>query len=116
TTLTESDTWLTTHTSSPLRGLHDTGSTPTGISASSRGDDGLVATSNTDSRASGVFTANSRVPSGDSRIGFVCDPSKLVYGGGGGGVCARTTGTTRTSAATIERTARNVRDWCARRR
>jgi hypothetical protein len=34
--------------------------------------------SNTESRESGVFTANSRVPSGESRTGAVCLPSKLT--------------------------------------
>jgi len=35
-------------------------------------------TSKTESRLSGVFTANKRVPSGESRTGLVCLPSKLM--------------------------------------
>src|SRR5437899_7563106 len=73
-----SETSLTTQTSSLLRGLTETGSTPTGISAINRGLEAWV-TSKTDSRASGVLTAKSRVPSGDRRTGLVCLPSKFTY-------------------------------------
>src|SRR5258708_4551510 len=78
TTLTESDSWFTTQASSLVRGLTETGSMPTGISAINLGLDAVV-TSKTDSRASAVLTANSRVPSGDKRMGLVCAPSKLTY-------------------------------------
>src|SRR5919106_3351991 len=72
-----SETWLATHASSRVRGLTDTGSMPTGTSLNNvRSPD--VDTSKTDNRASGVFTAKRRVPSGDSRIGFVCAASKLT--------------------------------------
>jgi hypothetical protein len=69
---------LTAHTSSLLRELTETGSRPTGISAIRRGLDGFV-TSKTETRASAVLTAKSRVPSGESRIGLVCAPSKFAY-------------------------------------
>src|SRR5882672_6203242 len=78
TTLMLSETSLTTQTSSLLRGLTETGSRPTGISASNRGLEGWV-TSNTDNRPSGVLTANNREPSGESRTGLVCLPSKFTY-------------------------------------
>src|SRR5918996_5637851 len=77
TTLMLSETWFTTHASSRVRGLTDTGSMPTGTSRNNvRSPD--VDTSKTDNRASGVFMAKRRVPSGDSRIGFVCAASKLT--------------------------------------
>ena len=76
TTLTLSETSFTTHASSLESGFTETGSRPTGISAMSTGLDGLE-TSKTESRASGVFTANSRVPSGERRTGAVCLPSKF---------------------------------------
>ena len=76
TTLTLSETSLTTHASSLETGFTDTGSRPTGISAMRMGFDGLEV-SNTESLASGVFTANNRVPSGESRTGVVCFPSKF---------------------------------------
>ena len=72
-----SETSLTTQASSLFRGFTETGSMPTGISARRRGLDGWE-TSKTETRASGVFTAKSRVPSGESRIGLVCFPSKLT--------------------------------------
>src|SRR6185369_272778 len=77
TTLMLSESSFTTHASSLFRGFTDTGSRPTGISAMRMGFEGLEV-SNTESRASGVFTANSRVPSGESRTGAVCLPSKLT--------------------------------------
>jgi hypothetical protein len=40
-----------------------------------------VVTSNTDNDELGVFTANKRVPSAESRIGLVCEASKLAYAG-----------------------------------
>ncbi len=76
--LTLSDTSFTTQASSLSRALTETGSRPTGISAINRGFEGWV-TSKTDNRASGVLTAKSRVPSGDSRTGLVCLLSKLTY-------------------------------------
>src|SRR5450755_942963 len=100
--LTLSDTWLTTQASSLLLGFTftDTGSIPTGISASSAGAEGLVR-SKTETRESGVFKANSRVPSPDMRIGLVCAPSKLTNSPGG--TCARESAGTMssTNAATI---------------
>lgn len=77
TTLTLSETSFTTHTSSLFSGFTETGSMPTGISATRIGFEGFDV-SNTESRASGVLTANSRVPSGESRAGAVCLPSKLT--------------------------------------
>src|SRR6266478_2520531 len=77
TTLMLSETSLTTHASSLLSGLTETGSMPTGISAMRIGFPGLE-TSKTDSRESGVLTAKSRIPSGERRIGLVCLPSKLM--------------------------------------
>jgi hypothetical protein len=77
TILTLSDVWLTTQASSAVRGFTDTGSMPTGISAINRGRLGLDK-SNTETRASGVSTANSREPSGDNRIGWVWAPSKFT--------------------------------------
>ena len=76
-----SDSWLTTHTSSLLRGLTETGSSPTGISAMSVGAHGCER-SKTDKRASGVFTANNREPSADTRIGLVSDDSKFANASG----------------------------------
>src|SRR6266496_2566772 len=78
TTLTLSETSLTTQISSLSRGVTETGSTPTGISAMRKGLNGCV-TSNTESRVSGVLTAKSRVPSGERLMGRVCLPSKLTY-------------------------------------
>src|SRR5215210_2592698 len=77
TTLMLSETSFTTQTSSSVNGATETGSMPTGISAVKIGLSGLE-TSNTDSRLSGVLTANSFVPSGESRIGLICLPSKLT--------------------------------------
>src|ERR1700691_3435679 len=89
TTLTLSDTWLTTQASSLLVGFTftETGSIPTGISTVNLGAAGLVR-SKTETRASGVLTANRRAPSGDMRIGLVCAPSKMTKADGG--TCAST--------------------------
>src|SRR5687768_11056230 len=76
TMLTLSESWLTTHASSFVRGLTDTGSRPTGISAIQTGAVGME-TSNTERALWAVLTANRRVPSGDKRTGLVCAPSKL---------------------------------------
>src|ERR1017187_4987847 len=87
TMLTLSDSWLTTQASSSVRGFTETGSMPTGISAISAGLDGFEM-SKTDTRVSGVFKANRRVPSEDKRMGFVWAPSKLTNAFGG--TCAAT--------------------------
>src|SRR5687767_5039477 len=87
-----SDTSFTTHASSLLRGFTDTGSIPTGISAIRIGLLGLEM-SNTDNRASGVFTAKSRVASGETRIGLTCLPSKLTK------LCPKTAGVKVRAAA-----------------
>ena len=72
TTLTESETSLTTHASSFETALTETGSIPTAISRIKTGAafDGLE-TSKTESRPSGVLTAKRRVPSGDKQTGRV---------------------------------------------
>src|SRR5688572_25911260 len=72
-----SETSFTTHASSLLLGFTDTGSIPTGISAIRIGLFGFEI-SKTERRASGVFTANNRVPSGETRTGLTCFPSKLT--------------------------------------
>src|ERR1017187_9212537 len=81
TTLMLLETWLTTHTSSSVRGFTETGPSPTGIWASRLGLAGVV-TSNTESEAFGVFTANR---SGNRRdhtvaIGSLVDHPHLVVG------------------------------------
>src|ERR1035441_5499784 len=86
TMLTLLETWLTTHTSSPVRGFTETGPSPTGIWASKLGLAGVV-TSNTESDAFGVFTANRRVPSAERRTVLGFASSKLAKTGGG--ACAR---------------------------
>jgi len=60
--LTSSESWFTTHASPDPRTATETGSRPTGISATSRGE--VPVTSNTASWSSAVLTASSRVPSG----------------------------------------------------
>src|ERR1039457_919281 len=84
--LTLLETWLTTPASSLGRGFTETGPSPTGIWASKLGLPGVV-TSNTESEAFGVFTANKRVLSAERRTGLVCASSKLAKTGGG--ACAR---------------------------
>src|ERR1035441_3865201 len=105
TTLMLLETWLTTQASSPVRGFTETGPSPTGIWASNLGLVGVV-TSNTESDALGVFTANRSVPSAERRTGLVCASSKLAKTGGG--ACARvvirddrTPSTARNSTAPI---------------
>src|ERR1039457_109549 len=85
--------------------FHETGPSPTGIWASRLGLAGVV-TSNTESEAFGVFTANRSVPSAERRTGLVCASSKLAKTGGG--ACARvvirddrTPSTARNSTAPI---------------
>src|SRR5688500_6650968 len=72
-----SDTSFTTHASSAFRGLTETGSIPTGISAIRTGLFGFEI-SKTARRASGALTANNGVPSGETRTGLTCFPSKLT--------------------------------------
>src|ERR1039458_9905607 len=67
TTLMLLETWLTTQASSPVRGFTETGPSPTGIWASNLGLVGVV-TSNTESDALGVFTANRSVPSAERPV------------------------------------------------
>src|ERR1022692_439591 len=64
TTLMVLETWLTTQASLSVRGLTETGPSPTGISASNWGLPGWV-TSNTDSDEFAVFTANRSFPSAE---------------------------------------------------
>src|SRR5215208_405803 len=84
-----SETWLTTQASSFVRAFTETGSIPTGTSAISAGVEGCVR-SKTDSRASGVLTANNRVPSGEILTGLVCDPSKFTNALWGAVLCVAT--------------------------
>src|SRR5947208_10778328 len=76
TTLTLSDNSLTTHASSFVRALTETGSIPTGISFASTGGDWVML--KTERRASALLTAKSRWPSGERRNGEVCRASKLT--------------------------------------
>jgi hypothetical protein len=69
TMLTLSESWFVTHTSSRVRGCTDTGSRPTGISATRNGDAGTDR-SNTLSRPPIVSATNNRVPSAESRMGW----------------------------------------------
>src|ERR1039458_7893112 len=66
TTLMLLETWLTTHTSSSVRGFTETGPSPTGIWASRLGLAGVV-TSNTEREAFGVFTASCGRPTGSAK-------------------------------------------------
>ncbi len=74
--LTLSERWFTTHTSVSVRAATATGSRPTGTEPTCVSPAG--ATSKISSRLSGVLTANSRVPSGDSASGRTCPLSKVV--------------------------------------
>src|SRR2546425_4021652 len=76
-TLMLSETSFTTHASSLLSGWTETGSRPTGISAIRIGF-WTRETSKTETRLSGVLTANRREPSGERRTGLVCLASKLT--------------------------------------
>jgi hypothetical protein len=67
TMLTSSDTLFTTHTSVFVRAATATGSSPTGMESTCVNP--ALSTLNTSRRSSGVFTAKSRVPSGDSARG-----------------------------------------------
>src|ERR1017187_1041560 len=98
TTLMVLETWLTTQASLSVRGLTETGPSPTGISASNWGLPGWV-TSNTDSDEFAVFTANRNFPSAESRIGLVCEGSK--FAGAGAADCA-------VAAAGVTMTATNL--------
>src|SRR5687767_13114400 len=80
TTLTESDSQLTTHASRSLRAATLTGSSPTGISAVRTG--APEESWNTESVAFGELTASRRVPSGVSASGRACGLSKLRKGAG----------------------------------
>src|SRR5688500_2815422 len=80
TTLTESDSQLTTHASRSLRAATLTGSSPTGISAVRTGEP--EESWKTESVAFGELTASRRVPSGVSASGRVCGLSKLRKGAG----------------------------------
>src|ERR1700683_2739977 len=82
TILTLLEAWLTTQATLSLSGFTETGPSPTGIWASKLGVAGVV-TSNTDKDELAVFTANRRVPSGESRMGLVCASSKFAKTGGG---------------------------------
>src|SRR5271155_4049654 len=82
TMLTLLEAWFTTHATSSLSGLTETGPSPTGIWASKVGLPGVL-TLNTDREEFAVFTANRRVPSGESRMGLVCASSKFAKTGGG---------------------------------
>jgi hypothetical protein len=74
TTLTLSDRWFTTHTSSSLRAATATGSRPTGTEALWVSP--APPTSKTSRRLSGVFTAKSLVAAGDRASGRTCPLSK----------------------------------------
>ncbi len=88
TTLTLSDRWFTTHTSSSLRAATATGSRPTGTE--SVWVSPAPPTSKTSSRLSGVFTAKSRVPDGDRASGRTCPLSKTTNGPAAHGDVTRT--------------------------
>ena len=76
TMLTLSDKWFTTQTSLALRAATATGSIPTGTDAARRSPPPFR--SKISRRSSGVFTANSRVPSGDSASGRTWPLSKVT--------------------------------------
>src|ERR1035441_4456094 len=100
TTLMVLETWLTTQASLSVRGLTETGPSPTGISASNWGLPGWV-TSNTDSDEFAVFTANRNFPSAESRIGLVCEGSKFAGAGAADCALAAAGVTIRASAAIV---------------
>src|SRR3989440_5800977 len=76
TTLTESESQLTTHASRLFRAATLTGSMPTGISAVSTGDP--ETSWKTESVALGELTASRRVPSGVKASGWTCGLSKFL--------------------------------------
>jgi hypothetical protein len=85
-------------------GLTETGPSPTGISTSNVGL-AAVLTLNTDNELFAVLTANKRVPSDESRIGLVCEGSKLA--GAGEADCAG-------AASDVSMTAKDVAPMSAR--
>ena len=70
-----SDSSFTTHTSSLVRALTETGSMPTGISLARTG--GIWVMLKIDSRASALFTTNSNVPSGERHN--PCTPPSILF-------------------------------------
>src|SRR5262245_47151768 len=81
TMLTEAETWLTTQASVLDRARTETGSSPTGTAAIGASESPRIA--NTSRRASAVFTASRRVPSGVSVIGWTCGDSQLTKAAAG---------------------------------
>ena len=86
TMLTLSERWLTTQTSLLVRAATATGSMPT--STEPRGSARRRRPRRSPSRLSGVLTANSRVPSGDSASGRTCPLSNSVKAAPGCGSVA----------------------------
>ena len=76
TTLTESETWLTTHASPLERARTDTGSTPTATEPRRTGRPAMML--NTSSCPSAVLAASSVWPSGVMSSGCTCGDSKLT--------------------------------------
>ena len=76
TTLTLSERWLTTHTSPSVRAATATGSSPTGTEPVWVSPP--ASTSKISSRLSGVLTAKSRLPLGDSASGRTWPLSKVT--------------------------------------
>ena len=87
--LTLSDRWFTTQTSPSLRAATATGSSPTGTEPSCVRLPS-TATAKISSRSSGVFSAKSRSPSGESASGRTCPLSKVTNSARAGGGPART--------------------------
>ncbi len=75
--LTSSESWFTTQASLSESAATDTGSSPTGISATRFANDGGPwLTSKTESRLSGVLTTSRRLPDGVRQAGWTCALSK----------------------------------------